>query len=340
MNSYLETAIAVVLVVLIFSVITYVFQELIAANLELRGKMLKGSIEQLLESNAGVTLTNQLYSHPQIKKLHRNLTRIPSYISSNNFTTAILDIVSKHAPAPIGNLLIDFKAGITIYAAKDPQLADWLESLGKVSSTPEDLKKNMEKWYEDYMDRVTGWYKRKSTIITRVIAVIVVLAFNVDMIKITTTVHNNSELKARLNATANDIVANQQLYKPLFEQNINTRLKQIEDSLKSKFPDSTQSKELENKLIESREELFRNYTKNRIGEVDSLLMKITDKDLPLGWKNATQADFKGGKLLWVLLGWLLGAAAISMGAPFWFDLLVKLVNVRKAGLKPEEGPKK
>jgi hypothetical protein len=57
--------------------------------------------------------------------------------------------------------------------------------------------------------------------------------------------------------------------------------------------------------------------------------------LPLGWKNVTKVDFQGEKLLWVILGWVLGIIAISMGAPFWFDLLVKLVNVRKAGIKPE-----
>jgi hypothetical protein len=36
----------------------------------------------------------------------------------------------------------------------------------------------------------------------------------------------------------------------------------------------------------------------------------------------------------LLLGWLLSAIAISMGAPFWFDLLNKVVNVRNSGSKP------
>src|SRR5262249_25844287 len=33
-------------------------------------------------------------------------------------------------------------------------------------------------------------------------------------------------------------------------------------------------------------------------------------------------------------GWLLAAIAVSLGAPFWFDLLNKLINVRLAGSKP------
>ena len=35
-----------------------------------------------------------------------------------------------------------------------------------------------------------------------------------------------------------------------------------------------------------------------------------------------------------LIGWLLTAAALSLGAPFWFDLLCRLVNIRNLGIKP------
>ncbi|HEY3568659.1 MAG TPA: hypothetical protein VGP73_12060 [Thermoanaerobaculia bacterium] len=37
------------------------------------------------------------------------------------------------------------------------------------------------------------------------------------------------------------------------------------------------------------------------------------------------------------LGMFLTAAALSLGAPFWFDLLSKLVELRSAGKRPEEG---
>jgi hypothetical protein len=36
----------------------------------------------------------------------------------------------------------------------------------------------------------------------------------------------------------------------------------------------------------------------------------------------------------LLLGWLVSGIAIAMGAPFWFDLLNKVVNVRNSGGKP------
>ena len=40
-----------------------------------------------------------------------------------------------------------------------------------------------------------------------------------------------------------------------------------------------------------------------------------------------------------LIGLLLTAIAISLGAPFWFDLLNKVISIRAAGRSPEEKPK-
>ncbi len=65
--------------------------------------------------------------------------------------------------------------------------------------------------------------------------------------------------------------------------------------------------------------------------------------LPIGWQDwqgwrnfLTPAD---GLWTWSLrlVGWLLTALAISIGAPFWFDLLNKVMNVRHAMRKPEAG---
>jgi hypothetical protein len=69
--------------------------------------------------------------------------------------------------------------------------------------------------------------------------------------------------------------------------------------------------------------------------------------LPIGW-----ADPKGGTrqpwqifwydfalsgfwtTFWLLLGWLITALTTSLGAPFWFDVMSNLVQLRNAGPKP------
>lgn len=52
--------------------------------------------------------------------------------------------------------------------------------------------------------------------------------------------------------------------------------------------------------------------------------------LPIGWTDGTP-PINGTQLA----GWLVTASATLFGAPFWFDLLQKLVNLRGTGNKPE-----
>ncbi|MEK8033817.1 peptidoglycan-binding domain-containing protein [Ideonella sp. DXS29W] len=63
--------------------------------------------------------------------------------------------------------------------------------------------------------------------------------------------------------------------------------------------------------------------------------------LPIGWVNgAWPTYFKNGAAAWwgnlllALAGWCLTAIACTLGGPFWFDLLSKLVKMRGAGSKP------
>ncbi|MDB9373506.1 hypothetical protein [Nodularia sphaerocarpa] len=78
---------------------------------------------------------------------------------------------------------------------------------------------------------------------------------------------------------------------------------------------------------------------------------LADVALPIGWSaiNLEQQidlhpskiyNFSIGKFLTMIFGWFVSGIAISMGAPFWFDLLGKVVNVRNTGKAPTSSPKK
>ncbi len=79
--------------------------------------------------------------------------------------------------------------------------------------------------------------------------------------------------------------------------------------------------------------------KNEIGSVRS--------PLGLGWDDPPTAPnggelSSGAKAWWVakkIPGWLITALAISLGSPFWFDLLNRLINLRNAGKRPENKQK-
>lgn len=55
---------------------------------------------------------------------------------------------------------------------------------------------------------------------------------------------------------------------------------------------------------------------------------------PIGWKELPAGLLESLKML---LGWLITAAAVSLGAPFWFDLLGKVANLRGSGGKAQTG---
>jgi len=75
--------------------------------------------------------------------------------------------------------------------------------------------------------------------------------------------------------------------------------------------------------------------------------QIEALNLPIGWNAVDDAQRKwpgwhfkrpGGwwdQLEWHWLGWLLTTLAISLGAPFWFDVLNKFIVIRSA-VKPHE----
>ncbi len=63
------------------------------------------------------------------------------------------------------------------------------------------------------------------------------------------------------------------------------------------------------------------------------LAALQDLGLPIGWRGLPQG---AGAWLFKILGLAVTAIAVSFGAPFWFDLLNKLVNLRQTGKKPDE----
>ena len=68
-------------------------------------------------------------------------------------------------------------------------------------------------------------------------------------------------------------------------------------------------------------------TNNNTSQTD----KITEakNSFPIGWENEniTLSSFWWFKSI---IGWLITIAAVSLGAPFWFDLIGKISNVRKS----------
>jgi hypothetical protein len=180
------------------------------------------------------------------------------------------------------------------------------------------FKTNVEVWFNNSMERVSGWYKRKTQFVHLLLAVFVTLVINVDSVLVVNALSQNQALRQAVAAQA--------------------------EAYAKATPTPGD--------------------KDPAAKIKDLRAQIHDLDLPIGWKlpagytKNKESDFRqwpgwawysneGGK--WAVawrdtvrfhfFGWLLTAAAISLGAPFWFDMLNKVINIRSSGKAPEEKPK-
>ncbi|MBE9049438.1 hypothetical protein IQ243_03280 [Nostocales cyanobacterium LEGE 11386] len=107
-------------------------------------------------------------------------------------------------------------------------------------------------------------------------------------------------------------------------------------------------------IVNNAGQIVQQNTNNPSGDLELLKKQteqvLADVALPIGWTTINleqQIDWNLGKKnhfsfwksLTMIFGWFVSGIAISMGAPFWFDLLGKVVNVRNAGKPPASSSK-
>ena len=346
----LEVAIGLAFTYLLLSLIVTATNELFAAWFKRRAWMLHKGIVNLLDHPA---IAQQLFDHPLIRSLYETkgvLSRVPgmrrlvgrgpSYIPAHTFAETLLDIVYRD-----NALSIDTNAGL------GKALNVLLKEAG---NDREKFKKRIEMWFSDSMERVSGWYKRHSQVVSVIWAVIITVALNADTLVITRALWSD----------------------PLLRQSVVTRAEQwVRDHPPAAAGDEPQPSDAAPPPplppYEQADLDFRDAS----AEFRAAMADLDALQLPIGWRPApppsgdedvaedgaaagriTRSDdyasWPSGSVFalsswgrWSatvyhhLFGWLLTVVAISLGAPFWFDVLNKIVSIRSAGKAPEEKQK-
>jgi hypothetical protein len=208
----------------------------------------------------------------------------------------------------------------------------FLQSLWNDSGADIDkFKVKLEQWFDDTMDRATGWYKRYTKYILFIIGLLIALCFNVDSILITKKLIKDPKLREQIAKSANDFL----------EKN-----KQLAEQLKSTPSQSATLQKLSTDL--NTNTMRTNELLDSARNMVNTDIKNVNQVMGLGWPNKFPNLSKetkwtlipwewSGKLFWTYLcaivGWLITALAISLGAPFWFDMLNKLMKLRGTGAK-------
>jgi hypothetical protein len=311
-SGVLDVAIGLSFVYLFLSLICTVVNEWLARVFELRAQTLEKGIRQLLERGLErPDLEQKLYAHPLVKALAPPGRR-PSYLPSRTFALALLDLLKTEK----GELE---EGGSKAFAALKPP----------AGGSAKTLQQNLENWFDDSMDRVSGWYKREVETITLVVAALIVLAANAD------TLDMASRLWA--NPTLREAIVEQAKVRAQQPPPLNVEYADAESPLPS-APAVTPTDTSAAKLGLSEEE------REAVGQVMGWSADLGAYEEHLA--EAVRAARPGqeapgfdlwwwaGRLLFHLPGWFVTVLALSLGAPFWFDTLNRFINLRSAGKAP------
>ncbi len=303
-------------------------------------------------------ITKAFYGHPLIKYLGEDKWHSkPAYLSSENFSKVIIDLLrgvvkpGDDVRSKIDVALTDGKINWTaIENHSNPELKSnttepvkinketlsylqsiWADSQGDV----EKFKSKIEDWYNETMERVSGWYKQYTQIILFFVGLIIAITFNVDTLKIVEKLEKDPKLREQLVAQADAYVqTHPNLDKELAQQKEENKQdgKGFGKDSASKVNESNSKSIQEFDIIKKRRDSLLNaatdLVKNDISKANNLLGigHSTQQCQCCCFDIACQVKC----FFTSLLGWIITAIALSLGAPFWFDLLNKLIKLRGA----------
>lgn len=292
----LTIVIGIVFVLLLLSLLATTVMELIASLFKLRGKNLIKALRNLLaSSDTSESVLNAFQDNSLYKQLTqqygRKSTGPPSYIAADTFQSILFDIILK------GEGVEKLKEKID--ALPDEDLKNVLNQLLQDANNElDDFKVNVQKWYNDVMDRASGWYKRYTRKILIGVGLAIAVIFNADTLAIYERLESNPEALQKIVNMAEVYV-------------------QANDSIPSANPDPEFEQSLANVKVILNDQI-----------------EAIKSPLGLGWKNVDLNKATPYDWFTKILGYIVTALSISLGAPFWFDLLRKIVNIRSSGNKP------
>ncbi len=245
-----------------------------------------------------------------------------------------------------------------------------------MNNTKDPTLVHLEKWFNSAQDRAQVWFTTHTRLITVIASIIAAFVLQLDGLEIFHRVSSNSELRAKLVAHADSLkkdgetVFKTDLGDQKAHEAILTQLRkenfEFGTSLDT-YPHFTTLDEVDKWLAEklagnkSADEIAKRYKQlllgQRFGSAEDSFEKVNSEfkktgfDLlpdpypPIRAKDWSLCKFwrLSGEWSWPrrhLLGILLSAALLSLGAPFWFNSLKTLTNLRpKLAEEVDKDPK-
>lgn len=341
LNSYIELILSLVVIFALLSVLVSLLNELYRNIIRDRGKMLYNYVQKMFKDEKNVDLAYLTFRHPLINNARHDDSSRPSYIEPKLFAAAFVQTV--------GDLSSDLhfkRTADSVELVEQPHDPDplkrFIEGVNTMHHTP--LKKTLLsmaeraqmdehphlhlenqiiEWFNNQMRILSMNYKGKQRKSLLFFGIVVTLFLNIDSLYLVHELRNDDQLRLRLTSQASEIEAKYTDLVKSFEKNL-------------EFKTASDSTVTMNEIKSTLTQL-----KKVKGEVNALELPIgySKKAVPLVWfyakelpAAATYADVRNYpgflSIVFYLLGLAISAFSLSMGAPFWFDLLNKLIRFR------------
>lgn len=376
-------------------------------------------------------LYDKFYDHPIIKNFGQNrfFTK-PSYINPKNFSSVLTETIKNSIVDTDGKKVYQDSAlnanhireFLALAGVKNeyeipqghrldiPLEEDFVQVLNfnfsEANQKVEDFRIRLEGWFNDTMDRVSGWYKRNNQVWLLIIGLGLAFFFNVDTLELTNTLLRNNKAREHLSAMAqvslqkageNLTSTDQEIINQAYD-NVKGEINEVNGLIgfgwndygkyDSTFirslaempkPRDLKIMNLISPMQKIRKQVYKNsyilreikYTmEERITNcrrlldmamhnpevymkhqnlidywdenlapyskkyVNMMLVKAYHEVMETEGQTAFSIYYVWNRLNFQkILGFLITAIAISLGGPFWFDLLGKFVKLRSAGNK-------
>ncbi len=318
----LNVAIGMIFIYLLLSLIATAINEMFEAFLKNRAADLKRGLKELIAPSKGkdAKLLKDFYEHPLICSLYKGSyesnKNLPSYIPSTSFSKVIINLLmTSHKTAENEKVSEERLINMSMLkeaAEKWPYAHSRKAILTLLQDADNDLEKfklSLEEFFNNSMNRVTGWYKRRVQFILLLIGFGLAFVFNADSIALFKSLVKDAPLRNSL------VTASQEF---------------------ARTADSSQSLKAHERFNEN------------LSRVNNLRLplgwdwRVKNNDISASNYSLAIPTDEGKGLFWnwvaKIWGLLLTGVAISLGSGFWFDMLNKVTVIRST-LKPDEKKK-
>lgn len=324
LSSLFEIILSLIFVYLVLSLVASALNEAIASFLNSRSGWLRVGIARLLGVPVKDARVDAFLSTPLVSYLSHKTTGFWRYeVSYLPARTAMLGFLSRPdltrpgPPDPDADkqpFALQWAAiehAVNQMQDGTPIKAHLVEMLSQADGSTDNFVKAFESWYAVFENQVRSWYRQKTHLVLVTIGIALATALNADSFAILSALSSNDRVRTEIVRLALD------------DKAVSTLRERADasGSAHAQDPGSQQASETRTALE---------------NDLKDLLSRLESTGLPLGWTQSQWQTVTGSwiAMLGKLLGLLVTAAAISLGAPFWFDLLGRITSIRSVGRSP------